>query len=374
MPHTPPPPLDLAGARLTIDLAALVDNWRTLAAMTPAAETAAVVKADAYGIGIEPAVAALRDAGCETFFVALPQEGIRARAVAPKARIFVLNGLFDEAGATLAAHNLVPVLGSGEEIDQWSEIARARGRKLACALHVDTGMNRLGLGLDEARARAGEWLERPQLDIALVMSHLACADQPDRRENADQVDGFDAATLLFPDAPASLLNSAGIRAGRLPAYDLTRPGIALYGGEAIDGQAPLRPVARLDARVIQVRRVAKGDAIGYGGAETAKRDSRVAILSIGYADGVHRLSGSSDAAPGAHARFDGRLYPLIGRISMDLTAVDITDAPEGSISRGSWLSLIDDTLTVDTLARHAGTIGYEVLTGLGRRYGRRYVG
>lgn len=374
LPHTAPPPLELAGARLTIDLGALVANWRALAAMTPSAEASAVVKADAYGLGLEPVVAALAEAGCGTFFVALPQEGIRARAVAPRARIFVLNGLFDEAAATLAAHNLVPVLGNADEVDAWTATARTRGRRLACAIHVDTGMNRLGLTLDEARTRAGDWLARPQLDIALVMSHLACADQPERRANADQVEAFDAATLLFPDAPASLLNSAGIRAGRFPAYDLTRPGIALYGGEAIEGQAPLKPVARLDARVIQVRAVARGEAVGYGGAQTVRRDSQVAIVSLGYADGLHRLCGATDNHPGASLRHGGQAYPLIGRVSMDLTAVDITDAPEGSISRGSWLGVLDDTQTVDALARHAGTIGYEVLTGLGRRYGRRYVG
>jgi alanine racemase len=358
------------GGRLSIDLGALVANWRTLAALAPGARTAAVVKADAYGIGIEPAVRALSAAGCTTFFVALPDEGRRTRQVTGDAEIYVLNGLPPGDAPFLAAFDLRPVLGSMAEIDEWLAFRQAGGTT-GCAVHIDTGMNRLGLSPAEAGALAADADRVALLAPALVMSHLAGADTPASPRNAAQLAAFRQVRELFPGVPASLANSAGIQLGSDFQFDLTRPGIALYGGESIAGRPPLRPVVTAEARVIQVREAKPGDAVGYGAAETLRRPSRIAILAAGYADGYHRAAGSADTAPGASVFIRGRPAPLVGRISMDLIAVDVTDCPD--VRRGDWAELFGPHVPVDDVARRAGTIGYELLTGLGRRYARTYL-
>lgn len=360
-----------AGGRLTIDLRALQDNWRALRAISPASECAAVVKADAYGLGSEQAARALGAAGAKTFFVAHPSEAARVRKVLPDATIYVLNGLTPGACEAMAAIRARPVLGSREEIDEWSAYVRATGADEAAAIHVDTGMNRLGLDPEEAR-------ELLPLGFgfrsALLMSHLACADEPERPETERQRALFQSLCALVPDVPASLSNSAGTLLGRTSggdlAFDMRRPGVSLYGSMPIAGRAsPVKPVMRLEARVIQVRDVAAGSAVGYGGVEELKRPTRLAILSLGYADGILRSAGSENGASGATAFFDDVPCPFVGRISMDLIAVDVTDA--GRVVRADWLEILGDNVGVDDLARASGTIGYEVLTGLGRRYERR---
>lgn len=362
-----------AGGRLAIDLRALQDNWRTLRAISPASECAAVVKADAYGIGTARAARALRAAGARTFFVAHPSEAARAREAAPDATIYVLNGLAPGSCETLAGLRARPALGSREEIDEWSAFVRATGADGAAAIHVDTGMTRLGLDPDEARELLPTDLGfRP----SLLMSHLACADEPARPETERQRALFENLRALVPDIPASLSNSAGTllgkTSGRDLAFDMVRPGVSLYGSMPIAGRASsLRPVVRLEARVIQVREAAAGSAVGYGGAEKLKRPTRLAILSLGYADGILRASGSEDGAPGATAFFGDIPCPFVGRISMDLIAVDVTDA--GRVARGDRLEILGERSGVDDLAKASGTIGYEVLTSLGRRFERSYL-
>lgn len=365
---------DFAGGRLTIDLGALADNWRTLAAISPDSECAAVVKANAYGIGTAEATRALCAAGAKTFFVAHPSEARAAREAATDATIYVLNGLPPGACDLLASLRARPVLGSREEIEEWGAFVRATGADEAAAIHVDTGMARLGLSPDEARALLPGVLGfRP----ALLMSHLACADEPERPETEAQRALFAELRALLPETPASLSNSAGTLLARTSdgdlGFDLRRPGVSLYGSMPIEGRSsPLKPVVRLQARVIQVRDAAAGDPVGYGGAERLKRASRLAILSLGYADGILRACGSEDGRPGATA-FAGKIpCPFVGRISMDLIAVDATDAP--AVKRGDWIEILGDHIGVDDLARAGGTIGYEVLTGLGLRYERSYVG
>jgi alanine racemase len=205
------------------------------------------------------------------------------------------------------------------------------------------------------------------------MTHLAAADTPDHPLNWLQMAGVETLKSLFSATPLSVLNSAGLMSRRFPAHHLTRPGIALYGGEAVAGLPPLAPVVRLDARILQVRSVEAGATVGYGGAQTLRRDSRIAIVAAGYADGYHRFAGSSDARPGARARLSGRDCPLVGRVSMDLIAIDVTDCPPDAAARGGWMTLIGDGISVDDVARHAGTIGYEVLTSLSPRAVRQIV-
>lgn len=365
---------DFPGGRLTIDLGALADNWRTLRAISPASECAAVVKADAYGIGLSKAAGALAHAGAKTFFVAHLSEAKTVRAAAPEAAVYVLNGLPPGAAAAFAESGVRPVLGSREEIAEWAAFVAFSGADPAAAIHVDTGMNRLGLTLDEFRdmqAAGG-----PGFSPSLLMSHLACADEPGRPETARQRKLFAELRALVPETPASLANSAGtlrpVTSGGDLAFDLRRPGVSLYGANPIAGlAAPLKPVVRLEARIVQVRDLAEGETVGYGGVERMRRRSRLAVLSLGYADGVLRAGGGADGAPGASAYFGDVPCPYVGRISMDLIAIDVTDAPHAR--RGDWAEILGDHVGVDALGRACGTIGYEILTSLGRRYERRYV-
>ncbi|MFD1702637.1 alanine racemase [Methylopila henanensis] len=365
---------EAAGARLTIDLGALAANWRTLARLDSGSECAAVVKADAYGLGIAHAVPALARAGATTFFVAHLDEARAVRAAAPQATIYVLNGLPPGCGDAFAAIDARPALGSVDEILEWTAFRAATGAATQAAVHVDTGMTRLGLDPDQAR----DCLPRLPFTPSLLMSHLACADEPERPETERQRALFAELRSLKPDAPASLANSAGTllretQGGGL-GFDLRRPGVALYGSNPVAARpASLRPVVRLEARVVQVREAPAGAAVGYGGAERLRRRSRLAILSLGYADGILRSGGSEDGAPGACAAIGGVPCPYVGRISMDLIAVDVTDAPERP-NRGDWVEVLGPTVSVDDLARACGTIGYEVLTRLSRRCERRFMG
>lgn len=364
-------PENEAGAVLTIDLGALARNYRTLAAMGAGAACAAVVKADAYGLGIEKAGPALAAAGCETFFVAHLSEARRLRAAVPRATIYVLNGLLATALGTYTELNLRPVLGSREDVEAFADFCHTLGRRLPAAVHVDTGMNRLGLDLAEAALLAEPGAAALAFEPALIMSHLACADEPGHALTARQVDRFQQIRALFPGVPGSLANSAGCTLA--PArHDLLRPGVALYGARFVADRDPLLPVVRLDAPILQVRTVRAGEPVGYGAAWTAGRTSRIAVASVGYADGYIRQSGSTDRKTGAPVRVNGVLCQPAGRVSMDLVAIDVTDA--GPIKAGDTATLLGDGIGVDDVAEAAGTIGYEVLTSLGRRYHRRYVG
>ena len=358
-----------AGGILMIDLAAIVANWRALGARAPGAECAAVVKADGYGCGVGEVTSALAAAGCRTFFVANLAEARRVRAVAREAIVYVLNGLLPGTAAAYGEANLRPVIGSRAELDEWTAF-RASGWSGAAALHVDTGMNRLGFALDEAAALVASRRNDP--GIALVMSHFACAEE-DHPLNAEQIERFGQIRALVPGIPGSLANSSGIFLGVRAHHDLIRPGVALYGANPTPGRAnPMRPVVRLDARIVQTRAVAQGQTVGYGATWTTRRASRIAVVSVGYADGLMRAASATDEQQGAEAIVAGVRCPFAGRISMDLLALDVSDVPADRISRGDIVTLIGDGITVDDLAQRADTIGYEVLTSLGSRYRRVY--
>lgn len=367
---------DVSGGRLRIDLGALTDNWRTLGALSPASECAAVVKADAYGIGLDRAARALAAAGARTLFVAHLSEAKTARAAAPAASVYVLSGLPPGAAATYAEAGVRPVLGAREEIAEWAGFVASTGADPAAAIHVDTGMNRLGLAPEDFRAMQAAG--GPGFSPSLLMSHLACADEPERPETEAQRKLFAGLRALSPQTPASLANSAGTLRPRTSggdlAFDLRRPGVSLYGSNPVAGLAsPLKPVVRLEARIIQVRDAPAGTAVGYGGVEHVGRPSRIAVLSLGYADGILRAGGGSDGARGATAYLGETPCPYVGRISMDLIAIDVTDAPTSEARRGAWVEILGDHMGVDDLGRACGTIGYEILTSLGTRYERTYV-
>lgn len=347
------------GARLTIDLGAVAENWRRLGARAPSTPCAAVIKADAYGCGLGAVAPALWRAGCRTFFVAHLSEGIAARALLPEATIYVLNGLLPGAAPALLAHALRPVLGSREELAEWAGIGPA-------ALHVDTGMSRLGLSVAEALALAGDPLVS-RAGIELLMSHLVSAELPEDAVNARQCEDFSRVRSAFPGVPASLANSSGCFLGPPAQNDLLRPGYALFGGNPSPGRPnPMRPVVRLEAAIAQVRTVEAGETAGYNACWTAPGRRRLATLSLGYADGYPRA-----ASGRGHALVGGVPCAIVGLISMDLIILDVTDAP--GAARGGTAVLIGDDLDLDTVGRAAGTIGYEILTGLGSRYVRHYV-
>ncbi|HEY6579478.1 MAG TPA: alanine racemase [Rhizomicrobium sp.] len=354
-------------AHLTISLDALVANYRTCQSLAGTA-AAGVVKADAYGLGVEPVARALAVTGCDTFFVARREEGIVLRPILPQARIFVLDGVVPGGADALIEHRLIPVLNSLAEIVAWSSTARARHERLDAALHVDTGMNRLGLPAEEQSVLSKESEQRLALvNPVLIMSHLACADDPMSSMNAQQLARFRAALAMLPPAPASLAASGGVLLGKEFAFDMVRPGIALYGGNPQRGHAnPFRTVARLTGRILQLRRVDKGESVGYGATFRTERPTTLATVGLGYADGLMRAIGNrgSGAVGGVRA-------PVAGRVSMDLVTLDVTDIPSAAV--GAEVEFIGDTITLEQAAAAAGTANYEILTRLGARVPRFHV-
>ena len=357
-----------AGAFLTIDVAAVVANWRLLRDRLGRADCGAVVKADAYGLGPERIAPALEAAGCRAFFVADLAEGVALRTwLQPASRIFVLNGTPPGCEADFLAHGLVPVVNTMAELAAWRAHARKLGRRLPIAPQLDIGMARLGLEPAHAEAIAADPALLEGLDSVLTVGHLACPDEPAHPANATQLAAFERLRVLLPAAPASLASSSGIFLDPRFHFDLARPGVALYGVNPTPGAAnPMRPVVALSARVLQVRNVPAGAGVGYGQTATTARPSRLATISLGYADGWPRGAAAS-------AWFQGERLPFIGRVSMDSIVLDATGVA-ASLREGDRVELIGPHQSVDDVARAAGTIGYEILTSLGRRLHRTYAG
>jgi alanine racemase len=363
-----------AGGVLRIDLAAIAANWRALGRRTMPCECAAVVKADAYGCGLEPVTAKLLAAGCKTFFVATIAEGRRARAIAPDAAIYVLDGLMPGTAPAFADAALRPVIGNLEELSEWDAFVASSNWRGGIALHVDTGMNRLGIDVSDAAAVADR-LQREHHGITLLMSHFVAAEAPDHPLNDKQIQTFRELRRLFRGVPASLANSSGIFLGSAAHCDMVRPGVALYGANPMPGRENLmQPVVDLKGRVLQVRSLERGASVGYGATWTAKRPSRLAIVAVGYADGFSRSASAADGMSGGEAVVAGRRCPLAGRVSMDLLAVDVTDVETRAVRRGDLITLLGDGITLEEVAHAAGTISYEVLVNLGRRFHRAYRG
>lgn len=343
-------------ARLRIDLGALAANYQLFRRAAPEA-VAGVVKANGYGLGADRVADALWQAGCRDFFVATAVEGRDLREALPGARIFVFEGALADSTATLLDGNLIPVLNHPAQADLWRRAGGAR----PVAVHVDTGMHRLGFP-DSVQAD-----ELDGLDIVLLVTHLACADDPGHPMNQRQLDAFAAVRQRLPGVPVSVGNSAGTLAGAPFAGDLARPGIGLYGGNPyLQADSPVQPVVTLEGQVLQLRQVAAGDSIGYGATFTAARPMEVAVVGLGYGDGLPRLLSNRGMAA-----LRGQRRPIVGRVSMDLTAVDVTGL---GTQTGDWVEFIGRTVSVDEVAGWAQTIPYEVLTGLGQRPAREYLG
>ncbi len=363
-----------ATAALVVRLGAMRRNYAKLRTLAKGAETAAVVKANAYGLGVERCAPALAGEGCRTFFVATPAEAESLRAISADSTIYVLNGLLSGSAALYDRLRVRPVLGSLEEITEWAAYCRSSGKKLPAAIHLDTGMTRLGLKAHEALQLAQDRAAFDPFEPRLVMTHLVCGDDVESALNDRQRTLFGELSALFPGVPRSLANSAGIFLGPQFHFDVTRPGISLYGGNAqFNAANPVEPVVWLFGRIAQIHWADAGQTVGYGAMHTLKGRTRIATVCIGYADGYLRALSASNARDGSPGYIGEHRLPLLGRVSMDLITYDATDVPDGLLHRGGWVEVLGSRVTVDDLASFGSTIGYEVLTSLSHRYHRIYL-
>ena len=366
---------DSAGAtgQVRVDLAQIGRNWINLQGLVGPAECGAVVKADAYGLGAEKVIPALVRSGCKTFFIATPGEAEETRARAPNAVIYALDGLVPGAERDFARLGVRPILSTFSQVEAWGQYCLSVRQRLPAGLHIDTGLNRLGLGARDTRRLAADQTLRSTLDITLVMSHLACADNPADSKNRDQLLAFETLSALFPGVARSLAASDGLMLGKPYHFDLVRPGYALYGGQASQSNpAPVAPAVTVTAAILSVSDVAPGETVGYSATWRANRPSRIATVAAGYADGVPRTASSSDGRPGGQVLIGGVMCPIVGRVSMDLITVDVTDLGH-RLDAHSLATLVGPGLPLEDAGYAAGTIGYEILTRLGRRFERIYV-
>ncbi len=359
--------VELHSAHVTVNLSALKANYQTLASAAPAAHVGVAIKGEAYGLGLESCARTLWAAGCRHFFVARPLEGADLRAVLADAQIYVLDGFYIGQAEFYLGHNLIPALASLPEARAWN--TQAKG--IACAIHCDTGINRLGFAADEFAALCADGELLKALNIKLLISHLACSDEVDHPLNLQQLKAFEQLRKLLPYVPASFANSSGIYLGPEYHYDIVRAGVALYGGNPKPGQPnPMKPVVTLQAKVMQTRAVLAGHSIGYSATWVAPRNSHIAILGAGYRDGIPRKLSSSRHDGPAQVFLGGKRCPIVGRVSMDMMAADITDV---AVKVGDMAEIFGQHISVDEAAGFAGTISYELLTHLGNRYARTYV-
>lgn len=364
----------IAGAVLRIDLGAIVANYHIIRKQAAGAEVAGVVKANAYGLGAPEVAAALAQAGCRHFFVAQLSEAVSLRhaldasGALNNATLYVLNGLQPGAEPVAAEIGVTPVLNSLDQVDRWSAEAAACGRALPAALQVDSGMSRLGLPPAEVETLASAPERLNGIDLRVIMSHLACADDATAEANKAQTEAFEALAGRFPGVPRSLDNSGG---SFLPRghFNIVRPGIALYGGAPqAESPNPMHPVVALEARIVQVRDVPAGVGVGYGLSSVAGYARRIATIAVGYADGWPRhLSNCGSVFIGGHRA------PIAGRVSMDSITIDVTEVPPALFYPGAPVELLGPHQTIDDVAADAGTISYEILTQLGQRYAREYI-
>lgn len=359
---------DRAAAYLDIDLGAIAANYRELARRSTPARCAAAIKADAYGLGAAEVAPVLAAAGCQQFFVAHIDEGIALRTLLPDVEIAVLHGPWPGTEVEFREQRLIPVLNEPGQIERWAKLGRSGDRPLPAILHLDSGINRLGLAPADVETLAAAPDRLAGIELRLAMSHLASADTPDDPMNDAQRRRFDMLRAKLPDLPASLANSSGIFLGPDFHYDMVRPGIALYGGNPTPGAPhPLHEVVRLKGRIVQLREIDTDEAVGYGAAFRAQERRRIATVPVGYADGYLRSLSNRGTAMAA-----GIEVPVVGRVSMDLITIDVTAVPPGTLGPGDTVDLIGNGVALDDLATQAGTIGYELLTALGRRYARNY--
>lgn len=355
---------------ITVDLDALTDNFRACREAVAPASCAAVVKADAYGLGIERISRALFHAGCRQFFTATHREGIALRRLLPEAEIYVFEGVTGASVRAFREHRLIPVLITADQGEFWARCGREAGAALPAVIDIDTGMTRLGLGRSELEDLLGRCPGLEGLDVRYVMTHLACADDPDSRMADEQVRRFDELRRLLPDAPTSIGNSAGSLLGPASTGDMARVGIALFGGNPfLDARHRARPVLRIQSRILQLREITEPTPVGYGATHSAAAGTRIATVGTGYADGYPWSLGNRGIAV-----VGGQRVPVVGRVSMDLITLDVTGVPDEFVQPGRLVDLIGPDITLEEVARLAGTINYEILTRLGQRAQRRFLG
>jgi alanine racemase len=359
--------------RLTIDLDAIAANWAILKAQTAHGRAAAVVKADGYGLGLEKVARRLAADGCETFFVAHLDEGLALAALfGPNRhqRIVIMNGLLPGQEAVHAEAGLWPSLNDLGQIERWRTFCAAREASLPAVLHCDTGMSRTGLDRKEAEILIAEPERLAGIDLRFLMSHVACADTPGHPKNADQRDRFaDLAARLPRTAEGAMLAaSSATFLGPEWHFDWIRPGVCLYGARPnTQIENPMRPVASLEADILQIRQIDAPETVGYGAGHRVEGPTRIATIAVGYADGFLRYL--SDRAKAWVGDVE---VPVVGRVSMDLVTIDVTALP--GLEPGAAITLLGPHQGIDDLADQAGTIGYEILTSLGARYRRTYLG
>lgn len=356
-------------ARLTVSLSALEANYRALKLAAPGTRMSAVVKADGYGLGAVAVAKALSSFGCDLFFTTRAHEGAELRRAGISADIFILDGLVGDGADMFHRYHLTPVLNSLAEIEEWRATRKARNERLRAAVHFDTGMNRLGLPAAEFETLAGDLARLEGIEIAFWMSHLSSADERTSPVNAKQLERFKANLARLPDGKASLANSAGIYLGPDYQFDVCRPGIALFGvspGPSV--KANLQTVATAEARILLVQDIQPGESAGYGATWIAERPTRLATLALGYADGYPWALGNT-----GFVHIGGARAPVVGRVSMDLITVDMTDIPAEAVYVGAWAETMGENVPAPELAAAAGTLPYELLTSLGKRYTRRYI-
>jgi len=364
----PTPLPDHATGFLEIDTKAIAHNYRTLQSMMPRTTCSAVLKADAYGFGIKAVAPVLMNQGCQSFFVAHLEEGLFLRSLLKESHIYVLSGFLPETEDLFIESSLIPILNDFEMVTSWAKKAQEWDKKLPCALHFDTGMHRSGFDrIDLAKLIESLDLLKA-LDVHFVMSHLTSSHDPNHPMNAEQKKTFDHLRRHFPNAKASLVDTGGIYLGNSYHYDLARPGKGLFGLFTPPKEAaPLQTCVKLFARILQIRNAHKGETVGYGATHSLTRESKLATLGIGFADGYNRRLSNN-----AHVNIEGHEAPVVGRISMDYTVVDVTDIPKPLCFVGGWAELVNETLTLDSLAHSIDIISRELSTGFGSRLHRIY--
>jgi alanine racemase len=359
---------EFSDSSLTINLSAIANNYKILKEKAGNAECAAVVKANAYGLGIKEVTHTLIKAGCQSFFVATLDEALELREISLTEDIYIFHGVRAGQEELIKNNSLIPILNSKEQIHLWNKHASKMRKRLPAVIHVDTGMNRLGLNIEEAKTTAnGPSLDN--LEVKYVMSHLACSSE-NSEMNKQQLNLFKEIRGLFPDIPATFSNSSGIFLGKEYHFDLVRAGVALYGvNPTPETDNPMQNVVTLKAKILQIREVKELQTVGYGATVKVNPNSRLATIPVGYADGYLRsLSNNGICYIG------DKEVPIIGRVSMDLIVLDITQLSDDEACIGTEVELIGGHVPVDLVAKQAGTIGYEILTSLGLRYNRDYIG
>lgn len=363
------PPV-LKRATLTVDLAALAANYRAIRDRALGADTAGVIKANGYGLGAREAAETLAAQGCDVFYVARVEEGMGVRREQKDASIFVFDGVLPRTEDELVEYELTPVVNSLEQLERWNGYGHRIQRRLACSLHIDTGMRRLGLPEAETARLVDQLSAFDAVEITQVISHLASADVSGSEQSRQQLKRFSEIRKQLPMGQASLANSAGIYLGPDYHFDLVRPGIALYGGKPLPESQeanPMKNVATLEAPIAQLREAEPGETVGYGATYTIDRPTIVATIPVGYADGFLRSSSSRGSVAVA-----GHMAPIIGRVSMDLITIDVSDVPSQVLYPGAPVEMLGEYCRVDDVAAVAGSIPHEFLTNLGHRFAVNY--